>query len=242
MPRKLLTRQIIAAQEEERTEISRELHDHVVQTLVGINVQLSALGKGASAGVQSFKAKIARTQRLVETSVNAVYRFARELRPAVLDDLALIPALHAYSQGLADRKKLKIRLTVFGGVEALDDAGRTVLFRVAQEALTNVVRHARATHVEIVISKIPEVLRMEIRDNGRSFVVEQVPRARNHKRLGMLGMRERLEMVGGTLAVESAPFTGTTVRAEIPFHPKAPNHELAKTDHHPARRGSCHRA
>jgi len=123
-----LARQILSAQEEERKKISRELHDEVVQTLVGINVELAALGRGATIGVHTLKSKIAHTQRLVEHSVNSVHRFARELRPAVLDDLGLIPALHAYSKSLAARKKIKIRLTAFSGVEALADAKRTVLF------------------------------------------------------------------------------------------------------------------
>lgn len=217
---RLLTRQIISAQEEERKMISRELHDEVVQTLVGINVELSALTKETSAGLHNLKAKIARTQRLVENSVNAVHRFARELRPAVLDDLGLIPALHAYSKNLAARKKLKIRMTAFGGVEALGAAERTVLFRVAQEALNNVVRHAHASAVTINIAKIPDAIRMEIGDNGQSFPVGRTLLARNNKRLGLVGMRERIEMVGGSLAIESAPGRGTTVRAEIPFPAK----------------------
>ena len=215
----LLTRQIISAQEEERKEISRELHDQVVQTLVGINVELSALTKGTSDGLQNLKAKIARTQRLVEHSVNAVHRFARELRPAVLDDLGLIPALHTYCRSLAARKKIKILLTAFGGVEAMESEKRTVLFRVAQEALNNVVRHAKATEVRLGITRIPGAVRMEISDNGKSFAVRQTLSARNRKRLGLLGMQERIEMVGGRLAIESAPGRGTTVRTESPFNP-----------------------
>jgi signal transduction histidine kinase len=215
-----LTRQIIVAQEEERKEISRELHDEVVQTLVGINVELAALGKGASTGLKTLKAKIARTQRLVENSVNAVHRFARELRPAVLDDLGLIPALHAYSKSLAARKKIRIQLTVFQEVEELAAAVRTVMFRVAQEALTNVVRHAQATQITLSIHRIPRAIRMEISDNGRSFQVEKVLMAKNQKRLGLIGMKERIEMIGGTLVIVSAPGRGTTVCAEIPFNGK----------------------
>jgi signal transduction histidine kinase len=216
----LLTRQIISAQEEERKEISRELHDEVVQTLVGINVELSALTKGTSDGLQNLKSKIARTQRLVENSVNAVHRFARELRPAVLDDLGLIPALHTYCRALASRKKIKIHLTAFAGVEALPPEKRTVLFRVAQEALTNVVRHAHATEVQLGLTRIPGAIRMEITDDGRSFAVRKTLLAKNRKRLGLLGMQERIEMVGGQLAIESAPGRGTTVRTEIPFNPE----------------------
>jgi len=218
-----LTRQIISAQENERKEISRELHDEVVQTLVGINVELSALGKGASLGLRALKAKIARTQRLVENSVNAVHRFARELRPAVLDDLGLIPALHAYSKSLAARKKLKIQMTAFGGVEALGSAKRTVLFRVAQEALTNVARHAHATEVRMSISEVSGAIRMEISDNGGAFQVGKAFLAKNPKRLGLIGMKERIEMVGGNLTIESAPGKGTTVRAEIPFNAEKNN-------------------
>jgi signal transduction histidine kinase len=215
-----MTRQIIMAQEEERKEISRELHDEVVQTLVGINVELSALGRGASVGLRTLKEKIARTQRLVANSVDAVHRFARELRPAVLDDLGLIPALTAYSKSLAERKKLKIHMTAFGGVEALGNVKRTVFFRVAQEALTNIARHAQATKVTMSIREVSGAIRMEISDNGQSFDVKKAIFSKNPKRLGLVGMKERIEMVGGKLAIESLPGRGTTVRAEIPFNQK----------------------
>ena len=221
-----ITRQIIMAQEELRKEISRELHDEVVQTLIGINVELTSLAKSATAGAQTMR-KIAHTQRLVEKSVVEVHRFARELRPAVLDDLGLIPALHAFNKSVAERKNLKIHMTAFGGVEEMGDDERTMLFRVAQEALANVVRHARATQVNMVISKIPGAIRMEIRDNGRSFLVEKTVMAKNPKRLGLVGMKERVEMFGGTLAIASEPGKGTVVCVEIPFVPA----EEAKSEH-----------
>jgi len=212
-----LARQILTVQEEERKAISRELHDDVVQTLVGINVELSVLSHAAGAEAPALRKKIARTQQLVEHSMKEVHRFARDLRPAVLDDFGLIPALHAYNQRLAERKKIKIHLTAFAGVEALGEAERTVLFRVAQGALTNVVRHAHATRVTMSIREIPGAIRMEIADNGRSFSVAKAFFAKNPKRLGLVGMRERIEMVGGTMTIESAPGKGTIVRADIPF-------------------------
>ena len=228
---RLLTRQIISAQEEERKEISRELHDEVVQTLVGINVELSALTKETSDGLHNLKAKIARTQRLVENSVNAVHRFARELRPAVLDDLGLIPALHAYSKNLAARKKLKIRMTAFGGVEALGAAARTVLFRVAQEALNNVVRHAHASVVTISISQgwpTPSAWRSVT--TASPFPVGRTLLARNNKRLGLVGMRERIEMVGGSLTIESAPGQRHDRARRDPLHPwTKPNNDLTES-------------
>jgi signal transduction histidine kinase len=92
-----------------------------------------------------------------------------------------------------------------------------VLYRVAQEGLTNVARHAQATEISVVISEIPGAIRMEIRDNGKSFQVEKTLGAKNNKRLGLVGMKERVEMVHGKLTVESSPGKGTIVRAEIPF-------------------------
>ena len=215
-----VTRQILTAQEDERKRVSRELHDEVVQTLVAINVELSALVYGTAAGTRHLRDKIARTQRLVEHSVDAVHRFARDLRPAVLDDLGLIPALHVYCKGLAERKKIKITLTAFGGVERLASDKRTVLFRVAQEALTNIARHARATKVKLAITEIPGAIRIEISDNGKSFPVRKVLQAKGRTRLGLVGMKERIEMVGGLLTIESTYGKGTTVRAEIPFTPE----------------------
>ena len=111
-------------------------------------------------------------------------------------------------------------MTAFAGVEQLDTAQRTVLFRVAQEALTNVARHAQASRVEVSIQKLPDGICMKIKDDGKSFQVERVLHAKGSKRLGLLGMRERLEMVGGHFEVESAPGKGTTVIAQIP-HGKA---------------------
>jgi len=217
-----LTRQIITMQEDERKAISRALHDEVMQTLVSINLELSVLSKGVSPQDPILKSKIAHTQQLVENSVKAVHQFARDLRPTVLDDFGLIPALHAYTKDLAARKKIAIQLTVFAGVEALESAKRTVLFRVAQEALTNISRHAQATEVKISITDISGAIRLEVSDNGKSFHVKKALMVKNPQRLGLIGMKERLEMVGGSLAITSAPGQGTTVRAEIPFTPEHP--------------------
>src|SRR5580692_24299 len=130
-----LSRQILSAQEEERKEISRELHDVIAQTLTGINVRLAALKKEASVNTKGLDRNIARTQRLVEKSVDIVHQFARELRPAVLDDLGLIPALHSFLKNFTTRTGVRSYMTAFADVERLDTARRTVLFRVAQEAL-----------------------------------------------------------------------------------------------------------
>jgi PAS domain S-box-containing protein len=212
-----LSRQVLQAQEEERKRISRELHDVIAQTLTGINIRLAALKQGAGVSQQAFARNIAATQRLVEKSVHIVHQFARELRPAVLDDLGLIPALHSFMKAFTARTGVRTYLTTYAGVEQLDPARRTVLFRVAQEALTNVGRHAHASRVAVIIQKQPDHLSMKIKDDGKSFRVEQVLRANGGKRLGLLGMRERLEMLGGHLEIQSAPGEGTTIAAQMPL-------------------------
>ena len=212
-----LSRQILSAQEAERREISRELHDVIAQTLTGINVRLAALAKEAATNTHGLDRNIARTQRLVEKSVDIVHRFARELRPAVLDDLGLIPALHSFMKSFTARTGVRTHLNAFAGVEQLETDRRTVLFRVAQEALTNVARHARASRVEVSLQKLPDGIGMKIKDDGKSFQVERTLHAKVGKSLGLLGMRERLEMVGGKLNVTSVPGQGTTISAQIPF-------------------------
>ena len=211
-----LSRQILSAQEDERKEISRELHDMVAQTLTGINIHLAALQAGATLDGKSLARNISETQQLVEHSVDLVHRFARDLRPAVLDDLGLIPALQSFMKSFTERTGVRTHLTAFAGVELLNMSRRTALFRVAQEALTNVGRHAQASRVEVSIQKRPDGVCMKIADDGKSFQVQRVLPARGGKRLGLLGMRERLEMVGGRFEVESDPGNGTTVEAFVP--------------------------
>ena len=211
-----MSHQILLTQEEERREISRELHDVIAQTLTGINVRLAALKKEAAVNIKGLDRNISRTQRLVEKSVDIVHQFARELRPAVLDDLGLIPALHSFVKIFSKRTGVHVSLKVFAGVEQLDSNKRTILYRVAQEALTNVARHAQASRVEVNIEKLPEGICMKINDDGKSFDVDHVLHGKGNKRLGLLGMRERLEMVGAHFGVESASGKGTTIIAQIP--------------------------
>jgi PAS domain S-box-containing protein len=212
-----LSRQVLSAQEAERKRISLELHDIIAQTLTGINVQLSALAKQTRLDPEGFDRSIAQIQRWVEKSVDIVHQFARELRPAVLDDLGLIPALHSFMKNFTAQTGIRTRLTAFAGVKHLDIVGRTALFRVAQEALTNVARHARASCVEVSIHKLPDCICMKIKDDGKSFQVQRLMRVKGSKRLGLLGMRERLEMVGGHFHAESSPGQGTTITGQIPL-------------------------
>src|ERR1051325_1327665 len=212
---RLLSRQLLSAQEEERKKISRELHDVIAQTLTTINVQLAGLKKEAALNTTGLEQSIARTQQLVEHSVDIVHRFARELRPTVLDDLGLIPALHTFMKTFKEETGIRVSLSAFAELEQVNGDKRTMLYRVAQEALTTVARHARASQAEVRIQKLDGLISMKIKDNGKGFQEENVLRAKRGRRLGLLGMRERLEMVGGIFTITSVPGKGTTVLAQV---------------------------
>ncbi len=212
-----LSRQILSAQEDERKRISRELHDVIAQTLTGINVRLTALLKEAPSDARNLERSIARTQKLVEHSVSVVHQFARELRPTVLDDLGLIPALHTFMKNLRQETGLRVSFSAYAGVEKVSTEKRVVLFRVAQEALNNVARHAHASRVDVMLQKHDEAVCMKIVDDGRGLPARRNLRTQKEKRLGLLGMHERLEMVGGSVTVTSTPGHGTAVIARIPI-------------------------
>src|SRR5439155_9447615 len=129
---------------------------------------------------------ITRTQQFVQQSVEIVHRFARELRPAVLDDLGLIPGLHTFMKGCREKTGIRVSLSAFAAVEQVNGDKRTVLYRVAQEALNNVARHAQASRAEVRIQKLDGAICMKIKDNGKGFQEESLLRAKKRKRLGLL--------------------------------------------------------
>lgn len=211
-----LSRQILSVQEEERKRISRELHDVIAQMFTGINVRLANLKREAALNTNGLVRNIAHTQRLVAKSAKIVHEFARELRPAALDDLGLIPALQSFINLFTAKTRILSSLTAYPGVKQLNAARRTVLFRVAQEALTNVARHAKAKQVDVSIHKLSGFIGMTIKDDGQSFKMDDIMFARGRKHLGLLGMRERVEMVGGRFELESSPGKGTTITVLMP--------------------------
>lgn len=218
---KRLSRLTLLAQEEERKMISRELHDVIAQTLTGINIRLSSLKKQTSLDTIGFKRNLTKTQRLVEKSVNMVHDFARDLRPSVLDDLGIIPALNTFMKTFTTRTGIRTYLHAFEGIKKLESSRRTALFRVAQEALTNVAKHSKASFVKIHLHQQKDEILMKIQDDGKSFSVEKVLREKNFKHLGLLTMKERMEMVGGRFAIQSKVGSGTTLFAYVPFNQKS---------------------
>ncbi len=214
-----MTHEMLKVQEDQRREISRELHDEISQILLSINVRLAVFAKISATNPQGVRKAIGPMRRAVEKAVRIVHLFARELRPAMLDDLGLIPTLRSYIKEMPKRKDWTIKLKADASIEALDNDGRTVLYRIAQEALTNVVKHANASIVGVNVLKTPMGVSLEVADNGKSFDVTRLSTSAWQNRLGLTGMRERVEMVGGRFNIASVPGKGTTIRAEIPFHP-----------------------
>ena len=216
---RLMTHEMLNAQEDQRKKISRELHDEVSQILLGINVQLAIFAKAAASNPHRIKSVIGPVRRMVEKAVGIVHQFARELRPAMLDDLGLIPTLRTYIRDIPKPKRLTIRMSADPGVETLNNDARTVIYRIAQEALVNVIKHAHASVVNVSVLKGPTSVSLEVADDGRSFNVARLETSEWRNHLGVTGMRERVEMVGGQFSVVSKPGIGTSVRAEIPFWP-----------------------
>lgn len=224
-----LSHEILLAQEAERKRISRELHDTVIQTLVGINVQLTSLKPRSADDPAKLRRRIAQTQRLVDKSLAMVHRFAVELRPTVLDDLGLIPALLTFLKDFMKRTGVRARLTAYAALNQLPANQSAILYRVALEALNNVALHAQASTVEVKIKKLPAWICLTITDDGKSFDVKRVLRTKGNGRLGLLGMRERLEMIGGKFSVVSPPGQGTTVTARIPVRTESPETVVPRT-------------
>ncbi len=208
---------ILKAQEQERKRISRELHDVIAQTLVGINVHLAVLNKGSSMPPATFRRQLAKTQTLVAKAVGTVHDFARQLRPTMLDDLGLIPTLQMHMERFMSDTGIRVSLKASAKIEKSTATGLTVLYRIAQEALTNVAHHSKASRVDVTIESLENIIRMTIQDDGQGFVVIGKAESRKKSRLGLIGMKERAEMAGGSFEVVSAPGGPTTLRVEIPL-------------------------
>jgi len=235
-----LSNQILHVQEEERRRISRELHDEVGQALTAILVNL-AVSQNYSVGTsERLRAKIAETQRLLEQTMETVHRFAHELRPAMLDELGLLPALRSYVKNFASRTGLRVHFRATPAAEELDGEKKTVIFRIAQESLTNVAKHAHARSVEVTLRRFKSGIGLEIQDDGKSFCATPDDGQGRRNGLGLLGMQERVRLVDGKFFVVPEPGKGTLVRVQIPFRARPArlqqNHTQTQTQARPARR------
>lgn len=221
-----LSSKVLCAQEEERSRISRELHDEVGQTLTAINLNLSEMRARLAGTNQGLAARLTDSQQLLEAAMEAVHRFARELRPAMLDDLGLQPALRSQVSRFAERTGVETRCRISPVVRNLDEERTIVIYRIVQESLNNILKHARASRVELDVRRQGQSVCVLIKDDGRGFRMEPAAGWRPTQRLGLLGMQERVRLVDGELTIESECGKGTLIRAIIPLKARStPNHQ-----------------
>jgi signal transduction histidine kinase len=203
-------RRVIAAQEQERRRLARELHDETGQALTSILLGLK--GIRAAANEEEAERAEAELRELVVQALQDVRSLAVELRPTALDDFGLVPALERLSTTFAERTGIRASVAATLGDTRLPPETETVVYRLVQEALTNVVKHAAASEVGIVLTRRNGGVGVVVEDDGKGFTESDV----RSDALGLLGMRERLALLGGTLAIESTPGNGTAVIAFLP--------------------------
>jgi signal transduction histidine kinase len=209
-----LAAQIIAVQDEERSRIARELHDSVAQTLAALVMQLGAAQRGAAADSAEAR-QFALVRDIAADALEEVRLLSHTVYPRVLDDLGLAAALEWLARQTQEAESLEVDVHASHLPADLPAAHAAALYRVAQESLRNVVRHAHAAHVRVELHHADEALEMLVTDDGQGFDVAEAEGRRPG--MGLFAMRERVALVDGTLEIESAPGTGTRVRASVPL-------------------------
>ena len=198
----------LRAQEEERARIARDLHDEVNQSLTGLLLRLEAARESAP---PEMEAELAATKALANQAMRELLSLARQLRPTALDDLGLAAAVAGQVEQLA-HGEIEAEFSADGDLSSLGDDAQLVVYRVAQEALSNAARHSGAAHVAVSLRRQEDGgVELVVSDDGRGFAFDQSERG-----LGIAGMRERALLIGGELTIESRPGHGTTVRLTVP--------------------------
>jgi len=209
--------EITRAQEEERKRIARELHDDTAQVLGSLSRQLDNLIRKRRGLAPNEVFFLKELQVQLNRGVQGIHRLIQNLRPSLLDDLGLIPALRSLATGLQEYDGIHTDLKVLGGERRFSPEVESLLFRIVQEALNNIRRHAEASEAQVVIEFAEDRVKVTISDNGRGFElsgrVDDLPRS---GKLGLAGMQERARLLGGTLEVKSTPGKGTTLIVEVP--------------------------
>jgi len=209
-----LTSLVIGAQEEERRRIARELHDDTAQALTAVLVRARLLARRALS--EEVRAGLLDLLEQISAAIDGVRRMALDLRPSTLDDLGLAPAVESYAREFEERWGIAVRVRVRADSRLRLPRERELLvYRVVQEALTNVAKHADASAVTIELDAGADEVRAVVRDNGRGFDTDAALTARE-RGLGLFGMQERALLAGGTLQLESEPGAGTTVTLTVP--------------------------
>ncbi|MFH0914389.1 MAG: PAS domain S-box protein [Chloroflexota bacterium] len=209
--------QITQAQENERRRISRELHDETAQMLAFLSRGIDSIIAGDKKLPKPLVERLEKLHQTADSALEGVRRFSQALRPSVLDDLGLVPALQWLAADVEKQSGIATRVTILGNPHRLSPERELVVFRIAQEALSNVRRHSQATEVKMTIDFTARTVKLVISDNGRGFTVppKSAELVRSGK-LGIAGMRERVRLMGGTLAVQSQTGAGTTITLQAP--------------------------
>jgi two-component system sensor histidine kinase DegS len=207
---------IIKAQEEERKRVAREIHDGPAQLLANIVMRAEYILKLMNVNPGAVKEELTNLQQLVRQSLQDVRKIIFDLRPMVLDDLGLVPALNRYIEDYKKQYKINAELVFFGKQERLPPATEIALFRVVQEALNNVHKHARAGHVLVKMEQLSDKVTIRIKDDGRGFDPESIEQSKNRECYGLINMRERVQILKGEFKINSSPGMGTVITLTIP--------------------------
>lgn len=213
-----LASELINAQERERASIARELHDSAAQSLAALVMQLSAATRSASAAPgtpQSTRAALETAQELAAGVLEEIRLLAHTMHPRVLDDLGLVAALRRLARETTEHSTVDVSVTAVHDAEITGSSQASVLYRVAQEAVQNALRHAAPTHVAIRVAATDARATLEVEDDGRGFDVER--ERREHRGMGLFTMQERVSLVDGTFQIVSHPGHGSTVIATVPL-------------------------
>ncbi|MGJ7511022.1 ATP-binding protein [Variovorax sp. GT1P44] len=210
-----LTQKLIALQDSERLALARELHDEFGQHCTAIRIEATYIQRSTS--LEQIGESARRAAASAELLQVGVRRLVRSLRPAELDQLGLVAALQSLCDGWATRSGVRCQFEARGDLRQLGEAIDTTIYRVTQETLANVVRHAQATRVNVALAATPQVLTLSVEDDGRGFIAATPARG-----FGLLGATERAAALGGSFQADSAPGAGTRIRMELPLVPGLP--------------------
>jgi signal transduction histidine kinase len=209
-----LTTYLQYVREEERTRIAREVHDELGQALTGLKLDMSWLGARLSRNARAVQDKVKTMVDHIDETIQTVRRIATELRPGILDSLGLVAALEWQANEFQSRTGIPCQVVASVDDSQLQQQFATVFFRIYQEALTNIIRHAKATRVDVRLAEEGRALVLTVKDNGRGISEEEIANTRS---IGLVGMRERAMLIGGEITLQGAPGNGTTMTLRVPL-------------------------
>jgi two-component system, NarL family, sensor kinase len=211
-----ISRGVLRAQEAERSRISRDLHDGVGQSLTALKMQLDLLARDADTSASPLAPRLAALRDVANAALQEIRQISHTIRPQILDNLGLVPTLRWVVRTFEERNGVKASLACSELQNGRDPDVETLLYRITQESLTNVTKHARASRVLVELREEPDTIRLRVEDDGAGFDVRAVEAREHDIGFGLQSMRDRVQLFGGRFAVRSAPGSGTTVEVTVP--------------------------